>query len=177
MKLLVDQNLAARVAANLRDAGHATVQVSERGMSAAEDDDILAVAVAERRVLVSEDPTSVRCSLVPALESFVLIRAAEPLTSDERAALLIANLPGVAPDLEAGAIVVLGRGRVRVRPLPLTRPDGQPAVRLGTVTCVRAATLHPVRSGVGRTTGHIGVSRNVRTTTGAAGRKDLIASR
>jgi predicted nuclease of predicted toxin-antitoxin system len=39
------------------------------------------------------------------------------------AALLAANLPAVAGDLEAGAIVTIARGRVRVRPLPIVPGD------------------------------------------------------
>ena len=125
MKLLVDQNLAARVATELRAAGHDAVHVSERGLSTADDDEVLALAVTEGRVLVSED-TDFGALLARSgshVPSFVLIRAAEPMTSSERATLLIANLPTVEPDLEAGAIVVFARGRVRVRPLPLGPPE------------------------------------------------------
>jgi predicted nuclease of predicted toxin-antitoxin system len=55
VRLLIDQILAARVAARLRDAGHDVVHVAERGMAAADDDQVLGLAVAEARVLVSED--------------------------------------------------------------------------------------------------------------------------
>lgn len=125
MKLLVDQNIARRVAALLRDAGHDAVHVAERGLSAAADDVILELARAEGRVLISED-TDFGALLVATgsdAPSFVLIRGAEPVTPDKQASLLIANLPTVAEELEAGAIVVLARGRLRVRPLPVRRED------------------------------------------------------
>lgn len=125
MRLLVDQNLARRVATLLVEAGHDAVHVADRGLSRAEDDEVLALALAEDRVLVSED-TDFGALLARSgdrLPSFVLIRTAEPLTSDDQAALLVANLPHAERDLEAGAIVVLGRGRMRVRPLPIT-PTG-----------------------------------------------------
>ena len=116
MRLLVDQNLARRVATLLVEAGHDAVHVADRGLSRAEDDEVLALALAEDRVLVSED-TDFGALLARSgdrLPSFVLIRTAEPLTSDDQAALLVANLPHAERDLEAGAIVVLGRGRMRV---------------------------------------------------------------
>lgn len=125
MRLLVDQNLARRVATHLAEAGHDAVHVAERGLSRAGDDEVLAVALAESRVLVSED-TDFGALLARSgdrLPSFVLIRSAEPLSSLDQAALLIANLPHVARDLEEGAIVVLGRGRMRIRPLPIAPTD------------------------------------------------------
>ncbi len=125
MRLLVDQNIARRVAALLCDAGHDAVHVADRGLSTAEDQTILEVARAEERVIVSED-TDFGALLAEAgseTPSFVLIRGAEPLAPDEQASLLTANLPGVAKELEQGAIVVLARGRVRVRPLPVRRTD------------------------------------------------------
>ena len=49
--------------------------------------------------------------------SVVLLRSADRLTPDEQAALLAANLPVVADDLEAGAVVTIARGRMRIRSL------------------------------------------------------------
>lgn len=109
----------------LGDAGHDAVHVSERGLSRAEDDEVLAVALVEDRVLVSED-TDFGALLARSgdrLPSFVLIRTAEPLSPLDQAALLIANLPHATRDLASGAIVVLGRRRMRIRPLPITPPD------------------------------------------------------
>jgi hypothetical protein len=42
--------------------------------------------------------------------SVVLLRSADRLTSDQQAALLAANLPAVADDLEPGAVVTIVRG-------------------------------------------------------------------
>lgn len=112
MKLLVDQNLATRVAALLRDAGHGVAHVSERGMSSADDDAVLQLAAAEERVLVSED-TDFGALLARSgspVPSFVLIRAAEPLTTDERASLLIRTLPSVAAELQVARSSSWGAG-------------------------------------------------------------------
>lgn len=51
--------------------------------------------------------------------SVVLLRLRTPRPAARLAAVLIANLEGVAADLAAGAIVVLEDERVRVRLLPL----------------------------------------------------------
>ena len=55
MRLLVDQNLAERVAELLGEAGHDAVHVHGRGLQRAEDDAILRLAFEENRILVSED--------------------------------------------------------------------------------------------------------------------------
>jgi predicted nuclease of predicted toxin-antitoxin system len=55
VRLLVDQNIAARVAELLRRAGHDAVHVSELGLQRGEDDEILSVALAQERVVISED--------------------------------------------------------------------------------------------------------------------------
>lgn len=124
MKLLVDQNLARRVATLLRDAGHDAVHVSERGMASADDEEILALATAEGRVVLSED-TDFGALLARAggsAPSFILLRSAEPLTPDQQGSLLIANLGAVEDDLAAGAVVAFSRGRIRVRRLPIVPP-------------------------------------------------------
>lgn len=124
MKLLVDQNLARRVATLLRDAGHDAVHVSERGMASADDEEILALAAAEGRVVLSEDTDfgALLASAGASAPSFILLRSAEPLTPDQQGSLLIANLGAVEDDLAAGAVVAFSRGRIRVRRLPIVPP-------------------------------------------------------
>lgn len=50
--------------------------------------------------------------------SVILLRRA-PHHPDEQVGLLLAALGGVEADLDAGAVVVLSRGRARVRRLPI----------------------------------------------------------
>jgi hypothetical protein len=59
--------------------------VGDRGLSRASDDDVLALAVAKGRVLVSEDTDfgALIARSGARVPSFVLIRAAEPLTPDD----------------------------------------------------------------------------------------------
>jgi hypothetical protein len=49
----------------------------------------------------------------------ILFRIAGHWRAWSRVALILANLPEVAEDLEAGALVVIEAGRVRSRRLPL----------------------------------------------------------
>ena len=98
--------------------------MAERGLAAADDDAVLALAGAEGRVVVSEDTDfgALLARSGASTPSFVLLRAAEPLAPERQAALLITNLPAVEDDLVAGAVVVFARGRIRVRRLPIAPP-------------------------------------------------------
>jgi predicted nuclease of predicted toxin-antitoxin system len=123
VRLLIDANLSPRVAATLHDAGHEAVHVADIGMLGASDDAILAHAAAAGQVIISADTDfgellAVAGAMRP---SVVLLRSADHLTPDQQAVLLVANLPAVTADLDAGAVVSIARGRLRVRPLPVHR--------------------------------------------------------
>lgn len=55
--------------------------------------------------------------------SVILLRSADPLTPDDQAQLLLANLPGLEEHLRVGSIVVIDRSRIRVRRLPFLPRD------------------------------------------------------
>lgn len=121
MKFLIDANLSPRLAELLAAAGHDAIAVREIGLASASDDEILDRAAEEDRIVVSHDTDfgallAFRRSSKP---SFVLIRSSDPLTVDEQAELLIANVDAVAADLRSGAIVTFARGHLRVRQLPV----------------------------------------------------------
>lgn len=121
MRFLVDANLSPRLADLLGSAGHDAVAVREVGLADASDEEILDRASSEGRVLISHDTDfgtllAARGLTTP---SFILFRSSDPITPDEQAALIVANLDGVAGELEAGAIVVFARGRLRTRRLPV----------------------------------------------------------
>ena len=123
MRLLIDANLSPRVAATLRDAGHQAVHVADIGMLGASDDAILAHAAGAGQVIVSADTDLGELLAVAgaARPSVVLRRSADHLTPDQQAVLLVANLPAVTAELDAGAVVSIARGRLRVRPLLVHR--------------------------------------------------------
>jgi predicted nuclease of predicted toxin-antitoxin system len=99
VKFLVDNALSPRVAEGLRQAGHDAVHVREYGMQAAEDPEIFDRATSR--------------------PSVILFRRASGRRPDAQVRLLLANLPGIAEDLEQGSLVVLEELRIRVRRLPI----------------------------------------------------------
>lgn len=121
MKLLVDANLSPTVAVRLREHGHDAVHVRDRGLQDADDETILELAVAEDRVILSEDTDfgallARKRTLRP---SFVLLRSVDPLAPEAQAALVLANLEELERAIAGGCIASLGRGHLRIRPLPL----------------------------------------------------------
>lgn len=61
MRLLVDENLSVRVARRLADADHDAVHVTEVGLGNTDDLVIFDWAADQSRIVVTSDPTSVRC--------------------------------------------------------------------------------------------------------------------
>ena len=119
MRFLIDNALSPEVAVLLTAAGHDAVHVRSNALHTAPDEVIFQAAVDQNRVLVSADTDfatilTVRQQTRP---SVILLRHGVPRRPHEQAALLLANLPSVAADLEAGAIVVFRRDRIRVRRL------------------------------------------------------------
>lgn len=121
MRFLVDANLSPRLAALLSAEGHDAIAVRDLGLAAASDDDILDHAAADDLIILSHDTDFGALLAYRRLTkpSFVLIRSSDPLTVDQQAELLIANLDAVAGDLASGAIVTFARGHLRVRQLPV----------------------------------------------------------
>ncbi len=124
MRLLVDQNLARRVAGSLRAAGHDVVHLAERGLSAADDDEVLALAGSEVRVLISEDTDfgTLLAALGRLARRSCSFGAPSRSRRISRRRLLIANLGAVEDELLLGAVVVFARGRIRVRRLLIVPP-------------------------------------------------------
>jgi predicted nuclease of predicted toxin-antitoxin system len=126
VRLLVDANLSPRVAAALSKAGLDSAHVRDVGLLTASDQSILDHAKANDLTIVSADSDFgelLATSRGATRPSVVLLRSADRLTPDEQGALLAANLPAVADDLEAGAIVTIARGRIRIRSLPIVPTD------------------------------------------------------
>ena len=72
-------------------------------------------------MLSHSTPTSAPWSLIThaVIPSIVLFRGNVTRRSDSQSSLLLANFDAVTDDLQAGAIVVIGDGRLRVRRLPI----------------------------------------------------------
>ncbi len=97
------------------------MHVRDRGMMAASDESILQLAMKEERVIVSEDSdfAALLARHRLAAPSLVLIRSAEPLQIEQQVTLLLNNLPGISNELEEGCVISMGRGKVRIYPLPM----------------------------------------------------------
>lgn len=125
MRFLVDQNLSARLAELLEEAGHEAVHVRPLGLSRASDAVILDRADKDSRVLVSAD-TDFGALLAADHRrhpSLILFRRERPRRAELQAVLLLNHLDAVAAELDDGAIVVIEQGRLRVRSLPVLPED------------------------------------------------------
>ena len=91
------------------------------GLASASDADVFQVALDDDRVIVSEDTDfgtllALRDATKP---SVVLFRGVQDRSAANLLSLLLANLPAIAGDLDADAVVAIENARVRVRRLPL----------------------------------------------------------
>ncbi|MFL6128309.1 MAG: DUF5615 family PIN-like protein [Mycobacteriales bacterium] len=120
MSFLIDECLPTDAAAALRSAGHDARHVGELGLCGATDAAVLAAATATQRILLSADTDfgELLATSKDGTPSVVLFRG-WPAPTD-RVEVLLANLDQVADDLLTGAVVVIGKDRIRVRRLPIT---------------------------------------------------------
>ncbi len=119
-RLLLDQGLAAKAAANLRQFGFDAVHVVEIGMEKAEDQLILDRARSEDRVCITLDH-DFHAHLAEASRgrpSVVLLRV-QGLDAEGQADLIRLVCVQCADALSGGAAVSADRTSIRVRRLPL----------------------------------------------------------
>jgi predicted nuclease of predicted toxin-antitoxin system len=121
MRLMLDNNLSPRLVEILTQEGWDVVHVSALGLCAATDKVVLAAARDDDRILVSAD-TDFGALLATTHDpgpSVVLVRRVAGRRVDDLADILVANLPQVEDDLQAGSIVVIGDDSLRIRRLPI----------------------------------------------------------
>lgn len=120
MKLLLDMGLSPRTADFLRAQGHDAVHLSPRGLHRLADRDVMTLAAAEGRVVVTFDLEFSRVLAIQRLVSpSVILFRLERFTTDEVNAIFVSLLAKHSAELAAGAIIVVDPQRVRVRSLPI----------------------------------------------------------
>ena len=122
MKLLLDQGLPRSAAALLRNAGFDAVHTGEIGLARAEDAIILDEARSSGRVVVILDADfHTLMALSAATSPYVIRIRIESLRGEDVAMLVQEVLSRCTRQLEAGALVSVQKGRLRLRHLPLIR--------------------------------------------------------
>ena len=120
MRLLLDQGLPRSAAGLLRDSGIDAIHVGEIGMAAAKDADILQYAKLEERAVVTLDADfHALLALSSAVSPSVIRIRIEGLRGAECAALIQTILTQCQPDIEAGSVLTVQDGRIRIRRLPI----------------------------------------------------------
>ena len=121
MKLLLDQGLPRGAAGLLREEGVDTVHTGEIGLATATDQMILAGAEREQRVVVTLDADFHALLALSGASSPSVIRLRiEGLRAAAVAQLLAELLDDWSAELEAGVLLTVQPGRVRLRRLPLS---------------------------------------------------------
>jgi predicted nuclease of predicted toxin-antitoxin system len=122
MRLLLDQGLPRSTARLLAERGIDAVHVADLGLATATDEDILARAGADRRIVVTLDADfHALLALSDAAGPSVVRIRREGLRGDAMAELLSRVVALVSGPLTAGAMVTVTDRGVRIHHLPVSR--------------------------------------------------------
>ena len=121
MRLLIDENLPSRIATLLSEAGHDAVHVRDLDAAGASDPQIIDLALADGRTIVSADTDfgALLASTGAAAPSVILVREVVDRQPPELAELLTACIEQLEAQLAAGAMIALTGTGARMRLLPL----------------------------------------------------------
>jgi len=120
MRLLVDEALQDAVAHRLATAGHDATHVRILGLAGHTDDEVMALAIADDRILVTTDTDfGTILALTGASRPSVLLLRGIGDSVDERVDALLDVLLRAERVLSEGAVVVIEPDRYRIRYLPI----------------------------------------------------------
>lgn len=121
MRLLLDESISPLVRDAFAAGGVDAVHVHDIGLTSASDPSVLDAAVSAGRVLITLDTDfgALIAHSRTQTSSVILFRGHVTRRPAAQALLLLANLEQLAEDLKAGAIVMIGDDRIRVRRLPI----------------------------------------------------------
>lgn len=102
-------------------AGHDAMHVRDHGLQSASDEAIFELAQDDDRVVVSADTDfgTLLANRRQQSPSVVPFRRGTQRHPDRQVALLLANLPAIEADLDAGSIAIFEPERIRVGAPPL----------------------------------------------------------
>jgi predicted nuclease of predicted toxin-antitoxin system len=122
LRFLIDNALPPRLAELLLENGHDAVHVRSYGMQASKDEEILARALQEERVVVSADTDfgTLLAMQEAAQPSFILFRETRLQVAQDYIELLLPTLLALEPELMSGCVAVFRNNRLRVRRLPFS---------------------------------------------------------
>jgi predicted nuclease of predicted toxin-antitoxin system len=120
VRFLLDECLAPRMATLLRGAGHDCAHVYELSLGGQPDEQVMALAASENRILISADTDfGELLATSPVLAPSVILLRRTDKQPESLANIVIANLGQITDDLAVGALVVISDTRVRTRLLPV----------------------------------------------------------
>ncbi len=121
MKFLVDNMLSVKLVEELSAFGHEAVHVRALGLARASDSQLLDLAKAQNRIVLSADRDfgTLLAELRVSQPSVVYLRGGIERSPKRLAATLSENLARIESLLAEGVIVVIEPGRVRIRRLPI----------------------------------------------------------
>ena len=125
MRFLIDNALSVIIAQGLREVGYDAIHVRNLQLQTAEDKELLDLAAAQDRIIVSAD-TDFGALLALAQKrfpSFILFRRGTSRNPNRQLELLLTNLSALEESLINGSIVVFEEKRIRLRTLPINQPD------------------------------------------------------